>query len=302
MRVTGNYAKLLSPGIFKVFDTKYNQAPFIGDSFFNVETSTRKSIDMQNYTGFGNPEVVNEGGEFPMADPKLNNAKSVTATKYGLGYEITDELQRFDQYGVIRQLPEMLADAMRYYREILAADVFYRGNTTARLAPDGVQLFSAAHVIERTGATATNIITPAALSATSLQAALQVYRAQRNGEGRAMSDRPAILLVGSANEFVAQTLLGTDKAVGSNNNDINTNAKQGLRYVVWPLLDDSATTKNAWFLLTEAQAHKLFRFEPIPLDHQMWEEPSRDAIVHRSRYMLTYDFWDWRNLVASYQP
>lgn len=300
MIVTGTFSRLLAPGIFTVFQAKYDETPLIGDQFFNTETSDRKTLDSYSYTGFGNPEIVREGEEYPMTDAKPAPGKSVETTKYGLGYEITDEMLRYDQYGVVKQLPEKLADSMKFFQELLALDVFVRGATTARVAPDGQPLFSAAHRVERTGATVSNLGTPTALTGASLQAALLTYRTQKNSEGRSMNSRPKYLLVGPANEFNARVILNTQNALGSNNNDINVLTQEGLEVIVWPLLDDNAVTRNAWFLLPEKAAHRLFKWTQVPLDHVMWDEPKRDVVVHRSRYQLAYDFWDWRNVYANY--
>lgn len=300
MLVTGNYSKFLAPGIFRVFDNKYREVPLIGDQFFNTETSDRKYLDSYGYTGFGNPEVVREGEEYPMTDAMPTPGKTVETTKYGLGYEITEELLRYDQYGVMRKLPEMLADSMKYFQDLLALDVFVRGQTGARRGADGQPLFSNAHVIEQTGATASNIGTPAALDATSLKAALMSFRTQKNALGRTMSVRPKYLVVAPSLEFTARTLLNTQQAVGSNNNDINIVAQEGLQLIVWPALAESPVTQNAWFLLPEKSEHELFKWVQVPLDHVMWDEPKRDVVVHRSRYQLTYDFWDWRNVYANY--
>jgi len=300
MLVTGTYSKFLAPGLFKVFDNKYNEVPLIGDSFFNTETSDRKYLDSYGYLGFGNPEIVREGEEYPMTDTKPTPGKTVETTKYGLGYEITDELMRYDQYGVVRKLPEMLADSMKYFQDLLALDVFIRGQTTARTAADGQPLFSNAHVNETTGATASNLGTPAALSATSLQAALMSFRTARNAQGRTITTRPKYLVVAPALEFTARTLLGTAQVLGSNNNDINVLTQEGLQIIVWPALAESAVTQNAWFLLPEKGQHELFKWTQVPLDHVMWDEPKRDVVIHRSRYQLTYDFWDWRNVYANF--
>ena len=117
-----------------------------------------------------------------------------------------------------------------------------------------------------------------------------------------MSDRPAILLVGTANEFTARKILGTDQKLGTNFNDINVTRQEGLRLVVWDKLDDSPVTRNAWFLLPDPAKHKMFKFEPDTLDHKMWDEQARDVTIHRAKYMLAFDFWDYRNIVASYAP
>lgn len=201
----------------------------------------------------------------------------------------------------------MLADSMRNYRETLAVDVFVNGGNAKRISPDGQPLFSTTHKIERTGATVSNLLGASvgagpALSTTSLQDALMLFRRQKNAEGRTMRSRPAVLLIGPALEFTARTILGTEKAVGSANNDINVVAQEGLQIVVWPALDDNAVTRNAWFLLTDKASRKLFKFEPDGLDHKVWDEHKRDVTIHRAKYMLTYDFWDWRNVVASYPP
>lgn len=281
--------------------------PLIGDTLFNVESSNRKTLDSYGFTGFGNPEVVREAEEFPLSDPAPTPGKTVEATKYGLGYEITYEMLKFDQYGVVKQLPEMLADSMRNYRETLAVDVFVRGATNARTTPDGQPLFSAAHKIERTGATISNLLGGALgsgpdLSVSAIEEGLMLMRRQKNAEGRTMRTRTRYLVVGPQNEFEARRILGTPNALGSNNNDINVVAQENLQLIVWDALDDNAITRDAWFLMGEKTAHKLFKFEPDGLDHKMWDEHKRDVTVHRAKYMLTYDFWDWRNVVASYPP
>lgn len=300
MLVTGNYSKFLAPGLFRVFDNKYNEVPLTGDQFFNVETSDRKFLDSYGYTGFGNPEVVREGEEYPMTDARPTPGKTVETTKYGLGYEITDELLRYDQYGVVRKLPEMLADSMKYFQDLLALDIFVRGQTNARTAADGQPLFSSAHTIENGSGTLSNIGTPAALDATSLKAALMTYRTQRNANGRLMTNRPKYLVVAPSLEFTARTLLGTAQAPGTANNDINIVSQEGLQLIIWPALSESTVTQNAWFLLPEKGQHELFKWTQVPLDHVMWDEPKRDVVIHRSRYQLTYDFWDWRNVYANY--
>lgn len=281
--------------------------PLIGDTFFNTESSNRKTLDSYGFTGFGQPEVVREAEEFPMTDPAPTPGKTVEATKYGLGYEITYEMVKFDQYGVVKQLPEMLADAMRNYRETLAVDVFVNGGNAKRITPDGVPLFSAQHKIERTGATVSNLLGGAvgsgpALSVGALEDALLLARRQKNQEGRTITNRVKYLVVGPALEFLARRILGTPNALGSNNNDLNVVAQEGLQLIVWNALDDNALTRNAWFLLSEKSAHKLFKFEPDGLDHKMWDEHKRDVTIHRAKYMLTYDFWDWRGTIASYPP
>ena len=68
----------------------------------------------------------------------------------------------------------MLAKSMRFYRETLAADVFVRGATNARTAPDGLPLFSNVHIIERTGGIINNLLGTTvgdgpALSVTAIQ-------------------------------------------------------------------------------------------------------------------------------------
>lgn len=300
MLVTGTYSKFLAPGLFKIFTNKYDEVQLIGDTFFNTETSDRKYLDSYGYLGFGNPEIVREGEEYPMTDTKPTPGKTVETTKYGLGYEITDELIRYDQYGVVRKLPEMLADSMKYFQDLLALDVFVRGNTNVRTAADGQPLFSQNHVNETSGGVQSNLGTAAALSATSLQAALQTFRTARNAQNRIITTRPKYLVVAPALEFTARTLLNTQRVTGSSNNDINILNQEGLQIIVWPALSESTITQNAWFLLPEKGQHELFKWTQVPLDHVMWDEPKRDVVIHRSRYQLTYDFWDWRNVYANY--
>lgn len=129
-----------------------------------------------------------------------------------------------------------------------------------------------------------------------------LFRRLKNADNRTINVRPKYLVIAPALEWEARRLLGTTQAIGSNNNDINVISQEGLEIVIWNVLDDNPITRNAWFLVGDLSAHKLFKFEPDTLDHKMWDENKRDVTIHRAKYMLTYDFWDWRGVVGSYPP
>lgn len=304
MIVTGTMAKLLAPGIYSVFRDKYTEQTPKADMFFNEEKSNRKWIDSLTFAAFGYPEKMAEGDNFPLQTPTQGPGKRVEAIKYGMAYEITREAKAFDQYGVIAQLTGALAESMAYFRDLLAADVLVRGNTSSRVGGYGQPLFSATQTIVRTGATQSNLLSAAPLSAAALQVALQRYRTLKNSEGRTFLTRPKYLVVGTANEFTGRALLGntnqTTLGAGDNWNNKNLLAEEGLTLVVWDKLD--ALAPNAWFLLPDKAAHRLFKFEPLPPTNDLWDETNRQVTVHGTTMFLTYDFWTEAGVLGNFQP
>ncbi len=304
MIVTGTMAKLLAPGIYSVFRDKYTEQTPKGDMFFNEEKSNRKWIDSLTYAAFGYPEKMSEGDRYPLQNPTQGPGKRVEAVKYGMAYEITREARSFDQYGVISQLTAALAESMVYFRDLMAADVLVRGNTNVRTTGYGKNLFDAAHVIVRTGATQSNLLSSAPLSPASLQITLQKYRTLKNAEGRTIQTRPKYLVVGTNNEFTGRAILGNTNqptlAATDNWNNKNLLAEEGLQLVVWDKLD--ALLPNGWFLLPDKAYHRLFKYEPLPPTNDLWDEPDRQVTVHGTTMFLTYDFWSEAGVLGNFQP
>lgn len=299
MLVTGTHARALAPGLYTIFQDRFTEVPGKADLIFNTEKGDgRKILDAAQVTGFGYPEKVGETELYPMMESTMGPGKPIEAVKWGMGYEISDELRIFDRYGIVGQLPQKMADSMQYFRDLLAADVLVRGNTNVRVGPYGQPLFSNAQVIARTGATQSNLLAPAALSAATLQAGLTVYRQRKNSEGRTTNVRPKFLVVGTKNEWIGRLLLSNEKVLGSNNNDANLLRQEGLELIVWDKLDLLAP--DAWFLLPDKGAHRLIKFEPVPMDTKFWDDHARDVTVQRTRMFLTYDFWSDANVVANF--
>jgi len=150
-------------------------------------------------------------------------------------------------------------------RGVIAADITEMGRTAAyslenimaillangfstTLTADGIALFSASHTRSGAGGTWSNLGT-AALSHTSLQAAITALHNRQTSEGLYQMYEPAVLVTGTGLEHTARVVLGS--AVTDANMQINPiMGVYPIRHVVSPLLTDA----NDWMLFAEPGA------------------------------------------------
>lgn len=178
-----------------------------------------------------------------------------------------------------------------------ASSVYWAGSPS----PDGQPLFSASHVVKKTGATFSNLISSGSfLTATTLEAAIQSYKTgiyTANGY-RIKTPEVFDLLVPRALETTARKILnaagdqaGVYAGTGSNANLLNVFSFQGskVRLTVLDMLgevDESgaviggANAGAMWFLLNKEYAlrYKAFRvFRLWANQITMWKDDETDS-------------------------
>lgn len=149
-------------------------------------------------------------------------------------------------------------------------------------SPDGVSLFSASHVVKKTGVTYTNVISAGSfLSATTLQTAIQNYKTTIYTPNGYRIQTPEIfdLLVPRALETTARQILnstgevaGMYQGTGTNANLLNLFGFQGskIRLTVLDMVGEvgmdgsvigGANADKMWFLMNKEYAlkYKAFR-------------------------------------------
>jgi hypothetical protein len=133
-------------------------------------------------TGIGDVEQISEGGRPAFDVPAEGNEKGVEATKYGLGFMITEEMLDDDFHGKIKQVSGTLADAAVDYVNQLFFSLFNDGNDT-HTSWDGEYIFSNSHTTLKSGDTIDNLAA-GALTETTLQAAFEYFDDLVDGAGR----------------------------------------------------------------------------------------------------------------------
>jgi hypothetical protein len=199
--------------------------------------------------------AVPENTEYSYERSKQGSNKTLTVTKYGLGFSISQETVDDGKFDWIAMLTKKLARSAAESQEIQAMNSFnqaFSGGTFT--VADGLTLCSSAHILP-SGGTYRNILSQAAdLSQSSLSTALSDFEQVFVGDsGIIMNIKPKILLVHPDNKRYAMELVGSELKPDTADNNMNAIKSDGLQVVSSPHLTDN----DAWFLLADQADHDL---------------------------------------------
>lgn len=245
----GPFSRLLAPGFRKVLFDEYKARPLEGNKLVNMGTMNRAYFDDYQVAGFGSLIEKPEGGKIIYQDPLPGNPKRYTATTWGLGFRITEEMLEDELYGIVgNKLSRALGKSVRENFELVVASIFNNAFNSAFYGFEaGVPLVSTLHGRITGGTQSNRPAVDADLSLTSLQAAVEAFHGWTDESGMQAVFVPKRLVVGVSNMWTASVLLSSEQVPGSNFNDPNVVAKMGMQPFVYHYLTDP----DAWFLLAE---------------------------------------------------
>lgn len=265
---TANYTNLVTlRGIQEIIFQKWNERESVGDSIFNVKDSNQYREHSQTVGGVGLMDTKLEGQSINYTSLNEGFNNTFTHVDYGLGFRVTREMMRDELYGVMDDLAVELALSAHATDETILANHLNNGFDSNFTGPDGVELFSTAHVREDGSTYANEPSTDADLSLSSLEQGLIDFRNFRDGGGKRISIRPKFLIVPPDLMFTALKLVGSANnpqitgGYGSTSTQFGDQAKNpitdyGLKVVVWDYLTDT----DAWFLAGDKSDHGLTKF------------------------------------------
>lgn len=247
---TGNFAKLLYPGLNTIYGHKYTEKPKQCDEIFENRVSRRAYEEIISVTGFGLPSIKTEGNSIVYDDEQQGFLTRFKPNVWAMGFIITEEMMEDDLYDTVGQRrTEGMAYSMRQGEEITAANILNRAFTAGYVGGDGVVLGSASHP-NVSGGTWSNIAATAAdLSEAALEQAKIDIDDYRDDRGKRMQANIKQLIISSSNQFEAERILGSRLRSGTADNDVNAMYTMGSipKVVVNNYLDDA----DAWFLQTD---------------------------------------------------
>ena len=228
----------------------------VGRSVFNVRNSTQYQEDTLTAGGIGVMPTKTEGSPLDYASGNEGFRQTFTHTDSGYGIRITREMLRDDLYATMEKWGAELGRSARATEETTLANHFNNGFDSSYTGPDGLELFSTAHVRED-GATYANELSSAAdLSQTSLEQALIDFSDFRDGGGKRVVIEPKHLVVPKELRFEGHRYTRSSHSPEDDSNA--SNPLNGLlNVVVWNYLTDT----DAWFLLAEKSDHYLLMYD-----------------------------------------
>ena len=289
---SGNYGRLLEPGLRKIFFETYKEKPEQYSQVLNV-LSSKKAIETD--LRMGGFHMWNEKGSLDATeyeDPTDTQTILYKHTVFSKGFQVEKELVDDEQYTQINKMPKALARAARATIETKAAAVFNNAFTVNGY--DGVPLISAAHKPLDGGANQTNLLDGnPALSESAIELAFKLAREQADETGLKIQMVPKTLIVGPKNEFLAQKIAQTERKLGTDYNDIN--AMKGRFNVI---VLDYLTEADAWFLL-DSDLHQLNFFWREKLNFKNTTDFDTDVAKYKGRMRFSTGYSDFRGVIGS---
>lgn len=264
---TGNFSKLLWPGIKKIYGDKYNQHKTEYTEIFKKETSNKAYEEYQGISGFGLAQRKPEGHPIAMDTMRQGFTTRATNVTFALGFIITRELYDDDQYDkVSSQRSKALAHSMRQTKEIVGANIINRAFTAGYTYGDGVVLCSASHPNVAGGTFSNTLAVASDLNQAALeQMAIDIsnFTDDRGLKIAVMADK---LLVPPSLMFEAERILKSSLEYDTANNAINA-IKSRQIFPGGIAVNHYLTDTDAFFILTDQeglvyQERRADEFEP----------------------------------------
>jgi len=300
-----NFAKLLEPGLRKIFFQYLEEIPEQYSKIYNMKTSDR-AIEREWGMGGFTDWTQRADNLDTVAYQKLAGGLDRTYTHKAFtgGFIVERELYDDDQYAQINKLATELAragrakvekDAIKVLVNAFTADA---GGVGLSAIYDGKALCANDHPLVQ-GGTGDNLTT-GALSQTTLQNAMLLMRATKGEAGELVVMRPSKLVIPPALEYTARVMLNTTQVAGSAFNDINP-IKGMLDIVVMDYLGSastgSASTDAYWFIMSDnTELNFYWRVKP---EFKAMEEFDNFTAKYRGYMRYSYGVSDWRGVVGS---
>jgi len=261
------FPKHLDRDIDKIFFDDY----LAQESYFDKVAKVRNAPPGGYYkeaelSALGALAKIPEGNPVSYDSPAEGNEVKRIPAKYGLGFQITEEMIKFDVPKNFMRMGSKLAESAAYKRETQFWDLFNNGFATHK-AWDANYIFLATHKSLKSRETIANRpSTDAALSETSFQAAFEYFDKAIQSNGRYIRMNPYLLVVPTELRWTATKLWKTDAKVGSADNDLNTVNPQYMKEGWQPLMVPHLTSTTAWFLLAREHDFNFMWWSPYRME------------------------------------
>jgi phage major head subunit gpT-like protein len=288
--ISGNYGRLLEPGLRKTFFETYKEKAEQYSKVFNVLTSSKAIETDLRMGGFGlwNPKGTLDSTEFH--DPTPTDTIQYKHTTFSQGFQLEKELVDDEQTNIINKMPKALARAARATIETQAASVLNNAFSTAVLK--GQPLISDSHVLLG-GGTTDNNAGALALTEANLEVAMKLAREQVDERGILIQMMPNTLIVPRGLEFTAEKISKSAQLPGTNNNDINPMQNRFKVIVLDYLTDD-----GRWFLVDDS-LNPLNFFWRERLNFKQDTDFDTDVAKYKGRMRFSYGVSDFRGIIGA---
>lgn len=249
---TGNWGKILWPGLNAIWGKAYDEYPVEYTDLFDVHASRKHMEEDLSTASFGLASTMNEAAGVSYDEESQGFVTRYTHTRYGLGFIISKVLMDDDLYDAVGERKASgLAFSMRQTKETVCANVYNRATNGSYVGGDGVTLLNTAHPLVKGGTFANKPSVDVDLSEAALEQAVIDIAAFVNDANMKIAVRPDSLIIPPALLFDATRILNSDFRAGTSNNDINAIKSMGM-FPKGIKVNHYLTDSDAWFVRTNA--------------------------------------------------
>ncbi|OHD28157.1 MAG: hypothetical protein A2Y38_15610 [Spirochaetes bacterium GWB1_59_5] len=248
---SGNFAKLLWPGIKKIYGDKYDAHKTEYTDIFKKETSDKSYEEYQGLSGFGLAQKKPEGQGIAFDTMRQGFTTRATNVVYALGFIITRELYDDDQYSkVSTQRARALAHSMRQTKEIVGANHINRAFTSGYTFGDGKTLCATDHPNVAGGSFSNMLAVASDLNQAALEQMAIDLMNFTDDRGLKIAVMPKKLLIAPQNTFEAERILKSALEYDTANNAINALKSKNV-FPEGIAINHYLTDPDAFFILTD---------------------------------------------------
>lgn len=280
---------LLEPKLRNISNDGWKTWPLLYTSFLNIGSSKKAQETDYQMTGLGAASAISEDGDVVYDDPISGSTKVYTHATNGLGFKITPEMVRHEQYGQMVKMERSLTRALIDKQETDGTSVLNNAFSTSYVGYTAAEsLCSTSHARLDAGTANSNRPgTDISLGITALQNAIIQFRLWKDDRGRPIRNVPRKLIIHPNDIMTARELLGSTLKPGTANNDLNAIREDGLSFMDTPYLTDT----NSWFLV--GADHDLWLIWDLRPTYTMDEDFDSDRIKRKAKQAYSFGFGSW---------
>lgn len=250
---SGNFAKLLWPGIKKIHGDTYSAHKEEYSQIFKKETSDKAYEEYQGLSGFGLAQKKPEGQGIAFDTMRQGFTTRATNVVYGLGFIITREMYEDDQYAkVSAQRSRALAKSMRQTKEIIGANIINRAYTAGYTYGDGKVLCATDHPNVAGGTFSNTLAVASDLNQAALEQMAIDLMNFTDDRGLKIAVMPKKLLIPPQLTFEAERILKSSLEYDTNNNAVNALKSKNV-FPEGIAVNHYLTDADAFFILTDQE-------------------------------------------------
>ena len=246
----------------------YGSSPH-GPRIRNIPAGSGGKFKEAQLSGLGELSQIEEGNPVGFDSPTEGNEMELKPTKYGLGFQVTEEMIKDDVQQNFRRMPQMLAKSAAYKRETVFWDLFNNGFATHKAWDDNyIFISSTRKTLKSLDTNYNRPSTDVALGETGLQAGFEYYDGLYNAAGIPISGGSNfILVVPKEDRWTAMELWKDEGTHLSANRNINTLDPTNMTETWRPLISRHLTSTTAWFLLSmDLHDFRFMWWDPIKME------------------------------------